>query len=377
MLTAHQYQLSKKTKAFSLVLLASLVFSQLAAENLLVVDSVAGETSFTFAAAGDYGSAAPGSTANDNIANLKSKNAALSFVIALGDLSYGDQSTQEWCSDFKALENNVELVSGNHDDGDIDAYVQNCPFTLGTANGDYGTRYNFDYPASSPIARFILITPNVFGSYSQGDPDYNFVSETIDSARTAGISWVIVGMHKVCITAGSKSCEIGSDLMSLLLDKKADLVLAGHDHTYQRSKQLTCAQVDSFDQSCVRAEGSSFSKGAGTIFVISGTGGQGEYSIDSSDPEYPYFQATNDDTHGFSVFTLSASSMGMSFLPSDGSFTDSFTIDGTPPPPGTDIPSIFNAIPTVLWLALAAALLTGVASFVLLRSKPRRPRTRA
>jgi len=226
--------------------------------------------------------------------------------------------------------------------------------------------------------RFIMVSPDVFGPYSQGDADYNYVSDAIDSARTTGISWVVAGMHKVCITAGSKGCEIGADLMNLLLDKKVDLVLQAHDHNYQRSKQLTCAQVDSFDPSCVRPEQSSFGRGAGTVFVISGTGGQGTYSIDSSDPEYPYFETTEDNTHGFSVFTLSASSLGMTFLPSDGSFTDSFNIGGTPPgnQPGNGQP-LTDTLNTILWLLVTAGALGLIVSAVALRRRPRKQTARA
>ena len=34
------------------------------------------------------------------------------------------------------------------------------------------------------------------------------------------------------------ACEPGADLTNLLLPKKVDLVLTGHEHIYQRTKQL-------------------------------------------------------------------------------------------------------------------------------------------
>ncbi len=45
-------------------------------------------------------------------------------------------------------------------------------------------------------------------------------------------------MHKPCLSLGEYACDIGADLTNLLLSKKVDLVLSGHEHIYQRSKQL-------------------------------------------------------------------------------------------------------------------------------------------
>ena len=56
--------------------------------------------------------------------------------------------------------------------------------------------------------------------YELGNSHYQWLETTIDDARTAGIPWVIVGMHKPCITAGVKDCEIGGAVYDLVLDKK-------------------------------------------------------------------------------------------------------------------------------------------------------------
>ena len=95
-------------------------------------------------------------------------------------------------------------------------------------------QYYFDYPAANPRARFINISPdlNLDGStwsYSAGSTRYNWTASAIDAARTAGIKWVIVSMHKYCISAitTGAGCDVGSDLMNLLIDKEVDLYLPG------------------------------------------------------------------------------------------------------------------------------------------------------
>src|SRR5437879_13807051 len=94
-------------------------------------------------------------------------------------------------------------------------------------------------------------------------------------------------MHKVCITVGEKKCEIGVDLMNLLISKRVDLILQGHDHTYQRSKQLTCAFQNSFVSACVADAGSDdvYTTGAGAVFVIAGAFGKSFDATDTRDPE--------------------------------------------------------------------------------------------
>jgi len=215
---------------------------------------------FVFAAAGDYSF---GSNLQPSLDRLVGSN--VDFLVGLGDLSYGSTSEQNFCQTVKAAMPNFTIVTGNHDSGEsgggnINNYVQYCPYTLpGPMTGTYGKEYWFDYPSPGPLARFILISPgvdmNVDGTgtwdYSVGTARYNFVRDTIDGARTAGIPWVFVGMHKNCITTGDKTCSIGTDIFDLLMAKKVDLILQGHDHNVQRSKQLDCAAItiNGFDKS--------------------------------------------------------------------------------------------------------------------------------
>ena len=78
-------------------------------------------------------------------------------------------------------------------------------------------------------------------------------------------------MHKPCITVGQYACDPGSDLFNLLLSKKVDLILSGHEHTYQRSHQLglgagcTTLVPGRFNAACVVDSDSTFTQGAGSV----------------------------------------------------------------------------------------------------------------
>src|SRR3989304_7982565 len=121
--------------------------------------------------------------------------------------------------------------------------VQTCALPIWPGTPGYGYEYYFDYPSGTPLVRFILTTAGVTGAinynYGAGSSHYNWVVDSINGARAAGIPWVVVGMHKQCLTVGSKTgCNSGQALFDKLVDLKVDLILQAHDHVYERSKQL-------------------------------------------------------------------------------------------------------------------------------------------
>ncbi len=311
---------------------------------------VASSVSFQFAWAGDWDSN------QHTTANWQSlSTSGVNFTLALGDLLYNlpttQQQQQSWCNNFKSSVpgGNVEIVSGNHETfednmtsggGSINKFIQYCPFTLGSYTGTYGFQYYFDYPSVAPLARFIMVDPAIWlGNttatrvmYGNGSPAQQWLAAQINSARALGIPWIIVGYHKVCLSAGVESCETGINFTNFLMDQGVDLVLQGHDHDYQRSKQLTCATAEVYVPSCVTNDGSTglYQKGDGTVFLVDGTGGGLLDHINATDGDYPYFAKLNATTYGYSKTTVSGNSIQGQFVPtSGGSFKDAWAISST------------------------------------------------
>jgi len=302
--------------------------------------------SVIFSAAGDHGA-----TSRTDATLSRMKSLGLQFHLALGDLSYDDRKPESaWCDYIKSAlgaDFPFQLVAGNHEeDSRVDGFIRNFAACLPdrmNSGGDYSTEYYFDV---SGIVRFILIAADlkvdgVSYQYVPGDPHYQWLAGTIDDARAKGIPWVIVGMHKVCFSMGSKSCEVGDALMNLLIDdKRVDVILMAHDHDYQRSKQLTCSDVESYSASCVADDGADgqFTKGAGTVIVITGTfGGGAFYSVNTGDAEAGYFAAWMGGNaacrpacsavdRGIVRYTLTATSLTAEFFVDSGDYTDRFTI---------------------------------------------------
>lgn len=255
---------------------------------------------FLFTSAGDMGTGPEASATLDVIAR-----SGAAFHLALGDLAYNREPESMWCNyviSKVGARFPFQLLAGNHEEdfgeaGHITNFVQCLPDKIGVT-GEYGIQYYFDY---NGLARFILISPDLtIGGrhyyYGDGNANYQWVARTIDDARAAGMRWVIVGMHKSCLSMGPYYCNIYADLMNLLIDRKVDLILQAHDHSYQRTKQLatgsSCKElaIDSFDPGCIaNGDNNSYAKGRGTIQVIVGTGGQPLYEINRQDSEAGYF----------------------------------------------------------------------------------------
>lgn len=338
-------------------------------------------TSFSFSSTGDYGT---GTAFRNNITKIKDLND--SFHVAVGDFAYGGDPTS-WGNTIKGILGTsypFQLVAGNHDayngTSQWNAYTTSLPnkMTLPTPPSSicqyadplplvggsavcqqYGSQYYFDYPTANPIARIIGISPggNVFNwHYTVGTNHYNWTAAVIDDARAKGIPWVIVGMHQTCLSTGTKSCAFTSgtepDVMNLLINKRVDLVVQGHDHDYQRSKQLSCAVVNSYSSSCVANATSPYVKGAGTVFVINGLGGVSQYNISTGDSENGYFSAWSganiNPSYGISYFTVSDNPMQLTeqYIPTSGTFTDNFTITAGSVTLPTNTPIISNPTPT-------------------------------
>ena len=359
-----------------------------------VVESSA--KTFRFSAAGDFGAWSGFATSLDALNASESE-----FALALGDLSYGGNASfpgasieGKWCGKFRSEFPNVAIVAGNHETDLANAvvsmtnYTRFCPYTLSSPlSGEYGRQYYFDYPASGPVVRFLLISPDLTFAridggeryeYIEGNARYNWTRDAIDAARAAGIPWVFVGMHKDCIAAGEHGCEIGKDIMNLLLGRKVDLILEAHNHHYERSKQLavnsdTCVgiQLHVYNPNCVVNDGSSrkYPGGAGSVIVTAGTGGRELVDFNVSDHFAPYiaeWMGANTLGNGKGIVTFDVSATQISMRTHfNGTYSDTFTI-------AKPVTGSFVRLLVELGPVLATVPLIGFAALVAWRGKQAR-----
>ncbi|MFD1211130.1 metallophosphoesterase [Arthrobacter sp. GCM10027362] len=304
------------------------------------------ESSVHFTAAGDFAATAQTKAVLAETARLRPD-----LSLALGDLSYGETASErDWCGLVTAAlgpDFPFELISGNHEsdggDGDIREFVRCLPNRLPGLVGTYGRQWYVDVPRDNPVLRLVMISPGLDypdssdEDYTAGSPQYRWTADAIDSARTAGIPWVVVGAHKPCHSIGRYDCDLGEDMANLLVQKKVDLVLHGHEHLYQRTYQLGpgpgCPALapDTATAACLRDKSGPFDAGAGTVFATVGTGGKELRDVDLQDPDAPYFaaySATNaNPAHGLLDVHVTRTELTAAFVPAGGgAFRDAFTI---------------------------------------------------
>lgn len=303
-----------------------------------------------FTASGDYAMTSQTDPVLRGVAALKPD-----FHVALGDMSYGKTGQEaSWCkyvTDRVGTTFPFQLISGNAEssgttNGLIENFARCLPNRLPGSSGTYGRQWYADVPATTtPTMRVILASAGLTypdlkkRTYAVGTPEYQWLSDSIDQARAKGIRWIVVGTHYPCLSIGVYGCGMGKDAFNLLVSKKVDLVLLGHEHNYSRTYQLgygtgcsgpTQLRPAAFVSACIRDRDASMAKGAGTVFAIVGTGGTTLRSLTMTDSELPYFAAYSGLNQGPSWGSLdvTASSTGLraQFVPAIGTFRDVFTI---------------------------------------------------
>ncbi|WP_231118341.1 PKD domain-containing protein, partial [Lysobacter silvisoli] len=162
------------------------------------------------------------------------------------------------------------------------------------------------------------------GYYSWDVGEWHFIALNTMSGGTvasAQINWL-----KADLAANTKPCTAAyfhhplvsrghytgysqvKPFWDALYAAKADLVLVGHDHNYQRYAKMNPSQAAASD---------------GIRQVLVGTGGRAFYGLSGS---HPLLEASNASTHGVLKLSLTATGYIGEFVPKAGSsYTDSFS----------------------------------------------------
>jgi calcineurin-like phosphoesterase family protein len=179
---------------------------------------------------------------------------------------------------------------------------------------------NHDYGTSGASGYFRYFGVSSYYAYNLGDWRIYALNSNIDaSSSSAQIRWLqndLANNPKRCVLAywhhprwSSSQRGNNSKMQSAwlaLYSAGAELVIVGHEHHYERFKQMN-------------ASGSAVSSGLREIVV--GTGGAALYAFGSIKPTS---EVRNSSTHGVLKLTLTSTNYSWKFVPVAGkSFTDS------------------------------------------------------
>src|SRR5918995_6083379 len=224
---------------------------------------------FNFAAAGDWGC---NSNTNKNVQSILSKESEL--VLGLGDYSY-ESDADCWLESISPINDRMKISIGNHDSDEEEGPEITVQFL---------DHFNLDkqyYSFTKGNVFFLVMSTQV--SYSENSEQFNFVKQELEkTSNDPNIDWVVVYYHKPMYASSTKHAGLTSlrDIYHPLFDQyKVDLVLAGHNHNYQRSFPLQFNEADSDKPILVNKNQSTYNEIGVPIFITSGTGGVSLHSL--------------------------------------------------------------------------------------------------
>jgi len=232
-------------------------------------------------------------------------------VFAAGDLAYESGSPAEFKNCYDAtwgkFKDRTHPALGNHEyvDPTASGYFQYWGAQAGQAGKGY---YSFELGDWHIIALNTNCYVKGFGGCAAGSPEETWLKEDLAAHPNACI--IAFGHHALFSSGFLKKHAIHPELKQLWEDlyaAHADLVLAGHEHSYERfAPQDPDGHLDAAH---------------GIREIVVGTGGRSHdplgFVIDNS-------EVRNASTYGVLKLTLTPSSYTWEFIPEEGkSFSDS------------------------------------------------------
>ena len=226
-------------------------------------------------------------------------------VLALGDNQYEKGEYQKFVEPYGRSWGRVKRithpVAGNHEYNTrgAEGYYRYFGAAAGNPNRGY---YSFD------LGSWHLIALNsncaAVGGCGTWSPQVRWLRA--DLAAHRGVRCTLAYWHHPRFSSG----EHGSDPMYLpfwraLFNERADLVLVGHDHEYERFAPQTPGGLRDMKRGLRQ-------------FVV-GTGGKGLRGFETTQPNS---EVRNSNTLGILALTLFPKRYGWRFIPAVGSFTD-------------------------------------------------------
>jgi acid phosphatase type 7 len=271
----------------------------------------------SFLAFGDSGS---GGAEQQILAGWMRKESP-SLVLHLGDLAYPNGSFQDFQDYYfgpcRDLMQRVPFFPcpGNHEYMTRDAFpylaLHDLPQVASAPESDRGRYYSFDWGN----VHFVSVDSNaplVRAAGGQG-PMLDWLENDLRATRQY---WRIVYFHHPPFAGGPNendvSCELARNYLAPIVERHGvQLVLNGHEHSYQRTYPLTGKQA--------------VPKGNGTMYVTSGGGGYGLYAAHS----HPLV-AVSHSVHHYLRVNVSNSRLSVRAIGLSGEEVDGFDLAPLP-----------------------------------------------
>ena len=246
------------------------------------------------------------------------------LVTISGDISYADGEQSVWDEWFLTQQESMVsipwlTVVGNHENEPAIGFV---PYEHRFDSDEVIETETFWYSREFPGVHMILMSTE--HDYSPGSIQYSWLEQDLSSVNRDNTPFVIVYGHRPMYSSNSyhgSEVELRDALEELYVSQGVDLVIAGHDHFYERTWPVSAGTVIDTGKDNV------FSSGKAPIHLVIGIAGRSAYEeLDEPQPEWSAYRENN--TYGWTRLVYDGNENELSFTHYriDGSIGDQFTI---------------------------------------------------
>jgi len=250
------------------------------------------------------------------------------MVTVSGDIAYADGEQSAWDNWFNFQQDSMTSIPwvtavGNH---------ENEP---GYGFTPYEHRFDSDGQIESETFWYSRNVPGihmVFMStehdYTSGSTQYSWLEQDLSSVNRDVTPFVIVYGHKPMYSSNSyhgSEVELRAALETLYVEQGVDLVIAGHDHFYERTWPVAGETV------VTNGMDDRFARGYAPIHLVIGIAGRSAYEeLDEPQPEWSAFRENS--TYGWTrlVYDGDAREISFTHYRIDGTIGDQFILQEAP-----------------------------------------------
>jgi len=244
------------------------------------------------------------------------------FVLHTGDVAYTEGSPEQVRAAFTIpfasilAATPVFLAFGNHDVETAGGAPLADAVVLPTNDEEHTERY---YAFDVGNAHVVVLDSNA--AFTIGSPQRTWLARDLASPAATAATWRFVAFHHPAYSSSShgSTAAVDAELVPIFDARRVDLVFNGHDHDYERTHPMRGGAPTSL------GGGPAYLDPAGTIYVVTGGGGQTLYPAGTS----AFTARSASALHAVRV-DVADRSLSVVAIDVDGAPLDAFTVTKSP-----------------------------------------------
>ncbi len=277
-------------------------------------------THFEWISIADHGDSSEGMDVSEAI--IADTDAQM--VTISGDISYADGEQTAWDNWFNFQQESMTSIPwvtavGNHEN---EPGYEFAPYEHRFDSDQQIESETFWYSRNVPGVHMVFMSTE--HDYAPGSTQYSWLEQDLSSVDREVTPFVIVYGHKPMYSSNSyhgSEVELRDSLEEMYVAQGVDLVIAGHDHFYERTWPVSSETIMD------TGNDNRFSRGQGPIHLVIGIGGRSAYEeLDEPQPEWSAYRENN--SYGWTrlVYDGDVRELTLTHHRTDGTIGDQFTI---------------------------------------------------